>query len=108
MWKVFFLSCVLVTYALLAHFGYLVISIVLVLTGFACILTGSIAEFRYRTINGVVCLLLAAVSFFPQNKNSYLLLAASAVLVCIVPGFILRVNFTAIFKAEKNLELVDV
>jgi hypothetical protein len=76
-----------------ANAGYIVVTIILLLTAFASFLTGMITKFRYHIICGIVCMLIAAISFFMQNANIYLLLAALAVLVWLIPGFILRAHF---------------
>ncbi|MEJ0103292.1 MAG: hypothetical protein WDO19_12340 [Bacteroidota bacterium] len=101
-WVGFFLCAIISFSAFFAGLGYIVVTIILFLTGFACFLTGMIAKFRYHVISSVICLLLAACSFFILNKNSYLLLAAVAVMVWVVPGFILRAKFKAIQKEKKN------
>jgi uncharacterized membrane protein len=70
--------------------GYIIVTIILFLTGFAVFITGLISKFRYNVICGIICLVIAIISFFIQNVNIYLLLAADAVLVWLIPGFILR------------------
>ncbi|MEJ7683805.1 MAG: hypothetical protein WKG06_39285 [Segetibacter sp.] len=52
-----------------------------------------VAKFNYHKVSGVICLLLACVSFFMQNADIYLLLAVTAVMVWIIPGFILNATF---------------
>jgi hypothetical protein len=101
-WVGFFLCSIASLSALFAGQNYVVISINLVLVAFASFLTGMITKFRYHIVISLVCLFLAAFSFFMLNPNSYLLLAVAAVLVWVIPGFILRAKFKEVLKAEKN------
>ena len=101
-WIGFFLSCIASLSALFAGAGYIIISFVLILIGFASLLTGLIAKFRYHIVTSVVCLVLATVSFFLQDQNSYLLLAIAAVMIWVIPGFILRSEFKKVLEAEKK------
>jgi hypothetical protein len=89
----YFLSMFAALCGSFANAGYMIITIILILTGFASFLTGAVAKFRYHLISGIICLLLAAISFFIQNENIYLLLAGVAVMIWIIPGFILRAHF---------------
>jgi len=101
-WVGFFLCSIVSLSALFAGLNYLVISIILILVAFACLLTGMITKFRYHIISSIVCLFLAGISFFMQNQNSYLLLAIAATIVWIIPGFMLRSKFKEVLKQEKN------
>ena len=92
-WTGFFLSVFAALCGTFANAGYIIITIILFLTGFAAFLTGVIAKFKYSIFCGVFCLLIAAVSFFIQNENIYFLLAVVSVMVWIVPGFMLRAYF---------------
>jgi len=92
-WLGYFLSVFAALCGNFANAGYIIVTIILLLTAFAAFLTGMITKFRYHIICGIVCMLIAAVSFFIQNANIYLLLAAFAVLVWFIPGFILRAHF---------------
>ena len=92
-WIGFFLSAIATFSANFAGITYMIITIILFLTGFATFLTGMIAKFKYHKISGVICLLFASVSFFLQNSGIYLLLALTAVMVWIIPGFILNATF---------------
>jgi hypothetical protein len=92
-WMGYFLSAIAAFSANFAGITYMIITIVLFLTGFAAFVTGMIAKFNYHKISGVVCLLFASVSFFMQNAGIYLLLAITAVIVWIIPGFILNITF---------------
>ncbi|MCC6286643.1 MAG: hypothetical protein IT249_02050 [Chitinophagaceae bacterium] len=103
-WIGFFLSCIAALSALFAGVDYLVISFILILLGFATLLTGLIAKFPYHIVSAIVCLLMAAGSFFLQNQNSYLVLATAAGMIWIIPGFMLRSKFKKILKTEKNIE----
>ena len=76
-----------------ADAGYIIITIILFLTAFAAFITGMLTKFRYHVICGIICLLIAIASFFTQNVNIYLLLAVMAVMVWLIPGFILRAHF---------------
>lgn len=92
-WMAFFLSSIAAFSGFFAGENYIVITIILFLAGAATFLTGSIAKFRYNIIAGIICLMIAAVSFFFQNSNIYFLLGAASVLAWIIPGFILRSHF---------------
>jgi hypothetical protein len=92
-WVGFFLSVIIALAGIFAGAGYIIITIILFLTGLATFLTGMIAKFLYHIVCGIVCLVIAAISFFIQNANIYLVLAAVAAIVWIIPGFMLRVHF---------------
>jgi len=92
-WTGFFLSTLAALCGNFANAGYIIVTIILFLIGFAVFITGLIAKFRYNVFCGIICLLIAIVSFFIQNVNIYLFLAAVAVLVWLIPGFILRAHF---------------
>lgn len=92
-WTGFFLSALAALCGSFAGAGTIIITILLFLVGFATFLTGMIAKFKYQIVCGIFCLLMATVSFFIQNENIYFLLAAAAVFVWIIPGFILRIHF---------------
>lgn len=92
-WMSFFLSVIAALAGNFAGAGYIIITIILFLTGFAAFLTGMITKFRYHIVCGILCLVLAAISFFIQNANIYFLLAAVAIIVWIIPGFMLRARF---------------
>ncbi|HRH51082.1 MAG TPA: hypothetical protein PLP23_20195 [Panacibacter sp.] len=97
-WTGFFISVLVAFTAIFAGIHYIAISIILILAGLAAFLTGILSKFRYHIITSFLCWLLASVSFFIQNANIYLLLAAVAVLLWIVPGFILN----AVFKKQQH------
>jgi hypothetical protein len=97
-WMGFFLSVFATCTAVFAGFGYIIISIILILSGLAAFLTGMISKFKYHIIISFVIWIIAAVSFFFQNETGYLLLAAASILVWIIPGFILN----AMFKKVKH------
>jgi len=92
-WLGFFLSVIISLAGTFAGAGYIIITIILFLTGFAAFLTGMISKFRYHAVCGIFCLLVAAVSFFIQNVNIYFLLAGVSIIVWIIPGFMLRKHF---------------
>lgn len=92
-WTGYFLSVFAALCGSFINAGYIIITIILFLTGFAAFLTGAIAKFKYNIICGIMCLLVAAVSFFIQNENIYFLLAMAAIFVWVIPGFILRAHF---------------
>jgi len=92
-WMGFFLAVFATCTAAFAGFSYIIISIVLILTGLAAFLTGIITRFKYHIVVSFIVWIIAAVSFFFQNETSYFLLAASAILVWIVPGFMLNATF---------------
>jgi hypothetical protein len=72
---------------------YKSITVFIFLTGYASFITGMIAKFTYHKITGVICLLIAAYSFYQQDESIFLLLALVAILVWIIPSFILRAHF---------------
>lgn len=92
-WTGFFLATLAALCGNFANAGYIIVTIILFLTAFAVFITGLITKFRYNIFCGIVCLLLAIISFFIQNVNIYLLMAADAVFVWLIPGFILRAHF---------------
>lgn len=67
-WTGFFLSVIASLAGVFAGAGYIIITIILFLMGFAAFLTGAIAKFKYDIVCGIVCLLMAAFSFFIQNE----------------------------------------
>jgi hypothetical protein len=92
-WTGFFLSAIAAFSGNFAGYGYITITIILFLTGFATFLTGMLAKFTYHKVCGVICLLFAIVSFFMQNETIYLLLALTAIMEWVIPGFILNITF---------------
>lgn len=90
-WGGFYISVfVAVIAGTFSGIGYIIVSICLFLSALAAFCTGMIAKFRYHIFTSVVCWCLATASFFLLNEYSYLLLAATAVLVWIVPGFMMN------------------
>lgn len=92
-WIGFFLSVIAALTGNFANAGYIIVTIVLFLVGFAAFLTGALAKFRYNMFAGIMCFVLAAISFFMLNENIYLLLASASILVWIIPGFMMRAYF---------------
>jgi hypothetical protein len=92
-WTGFFLSVFAALCGTFVNAGYIIITIILFLTGLATFITGAIAKFTYSIVCGIMCLLVAAISFFIQNPTIYLLLAGVAVFVWIIPGLLLRAYF---------------
>ncbi len=92
-WLGYFLSVFAALCGNFANAGYIIITIIFFLTAFASFITGMLSKFRYHIICGIICMMIAALSFFIQNANIYLLLAIVAVLVWLIPGFILRAYF---------------
>lgn len=92
-WMGFFLSAIAAFSASFAGLDYLIIPIILFLAGFATFLTGMIAKFKYHIVIAFIVWLLGIISFFMLNPAVYLLLAAAAILVWIIPGFILNETF---------------
>jgi hypothetical protein len=90
-WMGYFLAVILA--ASFVGITYKSITVFLFLTGYAAFLTGMIAKFIYHRITGVICLLIAAYSFYQQDEYIFLLLALAAILVWIIPSFILRAHF---------------
>lgn len=92
-WIGFFLSSIAAFCANFAGLGYITITIILFLSAFAAFLTGMIAKFRYYIICSFICWIIAVISFFILKPEIYLLLAAAAILVWIIPGFMLNATF---------------
>ncbi len=97
-WLGFFISALIASCGRFAGLNYIVVTIVLVLIGFATFLTGMLAKFPYHKIAAFFCWILATVSFFILNPYIYLLLAVAAIAVWIIPGFILN----AVFRKQYN------
>lgn len=98
-WLGYFLSVFAALCGNFANAGYIIITIILFLTAFASFLTGLLTKFRYHVICGIICMLISIISFFIQTAEIYLLLGAVAMLVWLIPGFILR----SIFKRQQHL-----
>jgi hypothetical protein len=92
-WMGFFLSVLAAWCAAFAGWHYGIISVVLCLLAVASFITGSLAKFRYHVAAAFACWALAIASFFMQDARVYLLLALAAVLVWVIPGFILNAHF---------------
>lgn len=92
-WLGYFLSVFAALCGNFANAGYVIITIILFLTAFAAFITGMLTKFRYHVICGITCMLISIASFFTQNVNIYLLLTIMAVMVWLIPGFILRAHF---------------
>ena len=90
-WTGYFLAVIIA--ACFVGITYRSITVFLFLTGYASFMTGMIAKFTYHKVVGVICLLIAAYSFYQQDATIYLLLAAIAIIVWIIPSFILRAYF---------------
>ncbi len=99
-WTGFFLASIISLAALFAGLGYITISVILFLNAFASFMTGMISKFRYLIVTSVIVLLIAACSFFMLNENIYLLLAVVAIMVWIIPGFMLRAVFNEVQKQK--------
>jgi hypothetical protein len=99
-WTGFFLTSIVSLSALFAGLNYIAISVILFLNAFASFMTGMIAKFKYLIVTSIIGLLLAACSFFMLNENIYLLLAVVAIMVWIIPGFMLRAVFKEVQKQE--------
>jgi hypothetical protein len=94
-WAGYFLAVIATLSGNFANAGYVIVTIILFLTAFAIFVIGSVTRFKYNVFGGIICFLIAIVSFFMQNVNIYLLLAAEAVIVWLIPGLILRVHYKA-------------
>lgn len=99
-WIGFMLSALVAFAAGFAGLYYISIAIILVLMALATFLTGMIAKFRYHIACSFISWVLAIISFFMLNPNIYLLLAANAVLVWVIPGFMLRAAFKKLQHGE--------
>jgi hypothetical protein len=99
-WMGFVLSALVAFAAGFAGLYYISISIILVLMALATFLTGVIAKFKYHIACSFISWVLAIISFFMLNPSIYLLLAANAVLVWVIPGFMLRAAFKKLQHGE--------
>jgi hypothetical protein len=92
-WTGFFISALAALCAGFAGIQYIQVSAIIILAGLASYITGMLAKFRYLIITSFVCWGVGIYSFFQQNPTIYLLLAATATLIWVVPGFILKAHF---------------
>lgn len=92
-WLGYFLSVFAALCGNFVNAGYIIITIILFLTAFASFITAMLTKFKYHIVCGLICMLIAIASFFVQNANSYLLMAAMGIIVWLIPGFILRAHF---------------
>lgn len=92
-WMGFFISALAAWCGAFAGWQYGIITIVLLLMAFAAFVTGSLTKFRYHVIAAFGCWALAIASFFMPDARAYLVLAVAAMLVWIIPGFILNAHF---------------
>jgi hypothetical protein len=92
-WMGFFISALAAWCGAFAGLHYAIVTIVLFLMAFAAYVTGSLTRFRYSTWAAFGCWALGIASFFIMNATAFLLLAAAAILVWIIPGFILQSHF---------------
>jgi hypothetical protein len=99
-WLGFMLSSLVAFAAGFAGLYYISIAIILVLIAFATFLTGMISKFKYHIVCSFISWILAIISFFMLNPYIYFLLAANAVLVWIIPGFMLRAHFKKLQHEE--------
>lgn len=88
----FFSSLVAVVAAGVAGVWQMAVPVCLFLYAFAALCTGLITQFRYMVFASVACLLLAAASLFLRNETAYLLVAAAALLVWVIPGFMMNAH----------------
>lgn len=90
-WGGFYISAAIVVVAgILSGIEYIIIPVCLFLSALAAFCTGMMAKFRYHIFTAVACWCLAAASLFFLNENSYLLLAVAAIIVWIIPGFMMN------------------
>lgn len=92
-WMGFFISALGAWCGAWAGWNYGIVTIILFLMAAATFISGSLTKFRYHIVAAFFCWALAIFSFFLQQPAIYLLLAAAAVFVWIVPGFILNAHF---------------
>jgi MFS family permease len=90
-WMGYFLTVTIA--ACFAGVTYKSVTVFLFLTAYASFITGMITKFTYHKIVGVLCMVIAAYSFYQQDETIFLLLALVAILVWIIPSFILRAYF---------------
>ena len=90
-WMGYFLSVIIA--ASFVGITYKSITVFIFLTGYASFITGMITKFTYHKVTGVISLLIAAYSFYQQDESIFLLLALTAILVWVIPSFILRAHF---------------
>ncbi|HWB27476.1 MAG TPA: hypothetical protein VG738_18500 [Chitinophagaceae bacterium] len=92
-WTGFFIAILAAMCAGFAGVQYIQISFVIIVAGMASFLTGMLSKMRYLIITSFICWLTGIISFFIQNPYIYLLLAGIAILIWVVPGFILNNYF---------------
>ena len=99
-WMGFMLSAFTAFAAGFAGLYYLPVAIILVLMAMATFLTGKIAKFNYHVIIAFAAWISAIISFFILNPDIYLLLALNAILVWVIPGFMLRTVFKKMHASQ--------
>jgi len=104
-WTGYFLSAIIAV--CFVGITYQSVMVLLFLTGFASFLTGMIAKFTYHKVVGVICLFIAGYSFYQQDAGIYLLLAFVAIIVWIIPSFILRAYFNKQNKLNNSSAFAD-
>jgi hypothetical protein len=92
-WTGFVFAAMVAFSASFAGLYYISIAIILILMALAAFLTGMLVKFKYLIVCAFISWILAIVSFFLLNPISYLLLAANAIIIWMIPGFILRATF---------------
>ena len=102
-WISFGISVLILTIAGgFANIGYIVLPLLLLLFGIPTFITGLINKFSAFTIGGISCWIFCIIALFYQTDFTYLLVAASAGLAWIVPGFILRARFYKNIANRRN------
>ena len=89
-WLGFFISALAAMCGGFAGLNFVSISIIILLMGLTAFIAGRLSKSSWLTASSFICWLLAVASFFMLNKNVYLLLSLSSVVIWIIPGFIMR------------------
>jgi len=92
-WIGFFLCVLAALCAGFAGIHYIQISFIIIVAALAAFLTGMVSKMRYMIVSGFICWALGIISFFVLNPYIYLLLTAVAIVIYVVPGFLLNAYF---------------
>jgi hypothetical protein len=92
-WNGFAFAVLAALCAAFAGIQYIQISMIIILSGMAANITGMLTKWRYLIVCSFICMLAGIASFFVLRPEIYFLLAGDAVLICIVPGFMMNAYF---------------
>ena len=99
-WAGFYITIIIVAIAAnIVSIGFYAYSLCMFLAGLTSLITALIVKDRKLIVLAVLTLIIASVSLKFQNENCYLLLALAAVLVWVIPGFMMNAYLK---KAQQN------